>query len=116
MVKTDLITYNYADQYIQTKKDFGETTFYNIGTNTSTVVPWGHLDWLNFAGSVVWSVVLPAGIVWAIGHGLKVWQSIKLAHCVKPNRLVSTGLKRKRSADSPSGRDNEAVGVQADVK
>lgn len=73
MVKTDMITYNYADQYIQTKKDFGTTTFFNIGTNTSTKVPWGHLDWFNFAVSSVLTVAVNVGLIYLAGHWLKAW-------------------------------------------
>lgn len=64
---------NFTDQYIQAKRDFGTTTFYNVGTGTLTPVPWGHLDWFSFTTSTVLTVAVYTGLVYIAGHWFKVW-------------------------------------------
>lgn len=72
-MKTDMVTYNVTDQYVQTKRDFGQTTYFNLGTNSTTAVPWGHIDWFNFTISTVLTVAVNVSLVWIVGHWFKVW-------------------------------------------
>lgn len=73
MKPTDNMNFNITDQYIQAKRDFGRTTYYNVNTNTSTVVPWGHLDWFNVTLGTVLTIAVNTGLVYIIGHWFKVW-------------------------------------------
>lgn len=72
-MKTDNMNFNITDQYIQARRDFGSTTFYNVGTGTFTPVPWGHLDWFNFSVSAAFTVAVNVGLIWVAGHWFKVW-------------------------------------------
>lgn len=72
-MKNDIINYSISDQYVQPSRNIGSTSYYNVGTNTTTVVPWGTLDWINVILSATFTVAVNGALVYFVGHWFKVW-------------------------------------------
>lgn len=72
-MKTDNINYNVSDQYVQASHDLGKTSYYNVNTQTTTVVPWGTLDWVNSVIGYAITLTFYSGLIYFGGHFLKFW-------------------------------------------
>ena len=57
------------EQCLKTMSSFGSTTYYNICTNTTTIVPWGSVDWGRAVACSVFVVII-LGVFAALGWGV----------------------------------------------
>lgn len=72
-MKNDIINYSISDQYVQPSRNIGSTSYYNVGTNTTTVVPWGTLDWAREIIATGLATTFYVALVYFVGHWFKVW-------------------------------------------
>lgn len=58
---------------IQSASNIGSTTYYNICSHTTTVVPWGSADW---AGAVTIAALMLVAVVIVASAAAMIWSTL----------------------------------------